>query len=148
MATQSSSSSADVSSTDTPTIVEVFETTRNKNVWCNFNLVKLSDETVKAHCKHCGKFLKHESNSTLKMHTDKYCEGLKSVPEAGQASMSREGGIFAYEAKGCREQFASFVIQEVAISLFNEEIALDEAASKARSSEAEEEYLTLEKALN
>ncbi|KAL6513322.1 hypothetical protein OROGR_020808 [Orobanche gracilis] len=45
---------------------------------------------VKAHCKHCGKFLKHESNSTLKTHTDKYCDGLKSIPEAGQASMSRE----------------------------------------------------------
>ncbi|GJU91467.1 hypothetical protein Tco_1303890 [Tanacetum coccineum] len=34
------------------------------------------------------------------------------------------------------------------ISLSDEEIALDEAASKARSSEAEEEDLTLEEALN
>nr|GEU38220.1 transposase [Tanacetum cinerariifolium] len=35
-----------------------------------------------------------------------------------------------------------------AISFFDEEIALDEAASEARSSEAEEEDLTLKEALN
>nr|GEZ77898.1 hypothetical protein [Tanacetum cinerariifolium] len=68
---------------------------------------------MKAHCKYCGKFLKHESNSTLMMHTDKYCEGLKSIPDAGQASMSRGGVICAYEEDRCRQQFASFVIQEV-----------------------------------
>nr|GEX08084.1 transposon TX1 putative 149 kDa protein [Tanacetum cinerariifolium] len=82
MATQSSSTFIDVGFKNTPTIVEVLETTRNKNVWCNSNLVKLLDGTIKAHCKHCDKFLKHESNSTLKMHIKKYCEGLKSVPKA------------------------------------------------------------------
>ncbi|GJX20603.1 zinc finger BED domain-containing protein RICESLEEPER 2 [Tanacetum coccineum] len=41
-----------------------------------------------------------------------YCEKLKTDAQAGQASMSREGGIFAYEAELCRQQFESFVIQE------------------------------------
>nr|GEX40181.1 hypothetical protein [Tanacetum cinerariifolium] len=65
---------------------------------------------MKAHCKHYGKFLKHESNSTLKMHIDKYCEGLKFIPKAGQASMSREGSVFAYEAERCRQQFENFMV--------------------------------------
>ncbi|GJS16345.1 hypothetical protein Tco_0410817 [Tanacetum coccineum] len=112
MATQASSTSTGVDSTNASTVVEVLDTTRNLSIWCNYNLVKLSDETIKAHCKHCGKFLKHESNSTLKGHTDRYCEGLKSNPKAGQASMSREWGIFAYDADWRRQQFASFVIQE------------------------------------
>ncbi|KAL6525593.1 hypothetical protein OROHE_015900 [Orobanche hederae] len=107
MANQSSSNS-----TNALEIVEVIETTRNQKIWCNFNLVKLSDGQLKAHCKHCGKFLKHESNTTLKMHTDKYCDGLKSVSEAGQTSMSREGGLFAYDAERCRQEFAKYVIQE------------------------------------
>ncbi|GJQ97656.1 hypothetical protein Tco_0008795 [Tanacetum coccineum] len=100
MATQSSSTSAGGGSTNTPTIVEVLETTRNPNVWCNFNLVKLSDGTIKANYKHCDKFLKHKSNSTLRMHTDKYCEGLKSVLEAGQTSMSREEVFLHTERSG------------------------------------------------
>ncbi|KAL6509015.1 hypothetical protein OROGR_023122 [Orobanche gracilis] len=112
MAAQGSSTSTGMGSSNAPEIVEVIETSRNPAIWCRFNLVKLSDGQLKTHCKHCGKFLKHESNSTLKTHTDKYCDGLKSVPEAGQASMSREGGLFAYEAERCRQQFANYVIQE------------------------------------
>ncbi|KAL6580204.1 hypothetical protein OROMI_008228 [Orobanche minor] len=107
MATQSSSAS-----TNANEIVEILETTRNQKVWCNFNFVKLSDGQLKDHCKHCGKFLKYESNSTLRLHTEKYCEGLKSVPESGQASMSREGGLFVYEAERCRQEFAKYVVQE------------------------------------
>ncbi|GKD90023.1 hypothetical protein Tco_1365530, partial [Tanacetum coccineum] len=112
MATQASSTSTGVGSSNAPTIVEVLETTRNPKIWCNFNLVKLSDGSIKAHCKHCGKFIKDIFNSTLRGHTDRYCEGIKSNPKADQASMSRVGDIFAYEAERCREQFASFVIQE------------------------------------
>ncbi|GKE39672.1 hypothetical protein Tco_1463077, partial [Tanacetum coccineum] len=43
----------------------------------------LLDGTMKAHSKHCGKFLKNESKSTLRTHTKKYYKALKSVPEAG-----------------------------------------------------------------
>ncbi|GKD60169.1 hypothetical protein Tco_1297678 [Tanacetum coccineum] len=63
MATQSSSTSAGVGSTNTPTIVEGS---------CRMAQLRLI----------VSKFLKHESNSTLRMHTGKYGEGLKSVPEA------------------------------------------------------------------
>ncbi|GKC43499.1 hypothetical protein Tco_1061221, partial [Tanacetum coccineum] len=45
-------------------------------------------------------------------HMERYCERLKTNAKAGQASMSRDRGIFAYEAERCRQQFASFVIQE------------------------------------
>nr|GEW75806.1 ankyrin repeat-containing protein [Tanacetum cinerariifolium] len=42
----------------------------------------------------------------------KYCPALKTVLDAGQSSMSREVGLFAYEADRVRQEFASFVIQE------------------------------------
>ncbi|KAL6521075.1 hypothetical protein OROGR_017644 [Orobanche gracilis] len=70
MAAQGSSTSTGMGSSNAPEIVEVIETSRNPVIWCRFNLVKLSDEQLKAHCKQCGKFLKHESNSTLKTHTE------------------------------------------------------------------------------
>ncbi|GKC34007.1 hypothetical protein Tco_1046391 [Tanacetum coccineum] len=76
MATQSSSTSAGVGSTNTPTIVEGS---------CRMAQLRLI----------VSKFLKHESNSTLRMHTEKYGEGLKSVPEADQRPMSQEG-VFLY----------------------------------------------------
>nr|GEU78020.1 retrovirus-related Pol polyprotein from transposon TNT 1-94 [Tanacetum cinerariifolium] len=53
METHSSSTFAGVGYTNIPMIVEVLETTLNKNVWFNFSLVKLLDEIIKAHCKHC-----------------------------------------------------------------------------------------------
>ncbi|GJY64113.1 zinc finger BED domain-containing protein RICESLEEPER 2 [Tanacetum coccineum] len=43
---------------------------------------------------------------------ERYYERLKTNAKVGQASMSRDGGIFASEVKRCRQQFASFVIQE------------------------------------
>ena len=48
----------------------------------------------------------------LKGHIDNYCEALKSNPKAGQASMSWEGGTFAYDAEQSRQKFASFVGKE------------------------------------
>jgi hypothetical protein len=112
MATQSSSTSAGVGSSNAPTIVQVLVTKRNPEIWCNYDKVLLSDGSTKAFCKRCGKFLKADSNSTLKSHATKYCDGVKSNPESSQATMSRDGGIFTYEAERCREAFAGFVIQE------------------------------------
>ncbi|GJT06090.1 hypothetical protein Tco_0840552 [Tanacetum coccineum] len=95
METRSSSTSVGVGSSNAPTIVEVLETNRNPEIWRNYNLVKLSDGSLKAHCKHCGKFINHSLNSTLKQHYEKkYCPALKTAPDASQSSMSREGKSF------------------------------------------------------
>ncbi|GKA26553.1 zinc finger BED domain-containing protein RICESLEEPER 3 [Tanacetum coccineum] len=73
----------------------------------------MSDGTTKAQCKLYFHFLSSGSNSTLKAHiNNKYCETLKSVPEAGQSSMARDGGIFVYNSNVVRQQFAGLVIQE------------------------------------
>ncbi|GJV51093.1 zinc finger, BED-type, phospholipase-like, homeodomain-like protein [Tanacetum coccineum] len=110
MATQSSSTSVGVGSSNEPTIVEVIETTRNKDIWQHYDLCKMSDGSKKGRCKLCGKFISASSNSTLRLHFEKpYCPVRKIVPDAGQSSMSREGGLFAYEADRVRQQFASFV---------------------------------------
>nr|GEZ39215.1 zinc finger BED domain-containing protein DAYSLEEPER [Tanacetum cinerariifolium] len=113
MATQSSSTSVGVGSSNEPTIVEVIETTRNKEIFQHYDLCKMSDGSKKGRCKHCGKFINASSNSTLRLHFEKpYCPVLKIVPDGDQSSMSREGGLFAYEADRVRQQFASFVIQQ------------------------------------
>nr|GEW71301.1 retrovirus-related Pol polyprotein from transposon TNT 1-94 [Tanacetum cinerariifolium] len=41
-----------------------------------------------------------------------HCEALKTVPEAGQSSMSRDGSVFVYNPDVLREQFAGLVIQQ------------------------------------
>ncbi|GJT89778.1 hypothetical protein Tco_1078623 [Tanacetum coccineum] len=41
-----------------------------------------------------------------------HCEALKTVLEAGQSSMSRDGSVFVYNPNTVREQFAGLVIQE------------------------------------
>ncbi|GKD96450.1 hypothetical protein Tco_1380347 [Tanacetum coccineum] len=121
-----------------------------------FASVGSSNAPMIAHCKHYGKFLKHESNSMLKMHTDKYCKGLKFIPEVGQASISWERDaaeciqhISNLEGELDIEQLHDVEVETgFAISLSDEEINLDEAASEARLSEAGEEKLTQQQALN
>ncbi|GKD78764.1 zinc finger, BED-type, phospholipase-like, homeodomain-like protein [Tanacetum coccineum] len=113
MATQASLTTTGVSSTSAPSVVEVLPCSRNPAIWQHFNLVKMSDNTTKAQCKLCFHFLSSSSNSTLKAHiNNKYCDALMTVPEAGQSSMGRDGGIFVYNPDGVREQFAGLVIQE------------------------------------
>nr|GEV57469.1 zinc finger, BED-type, phospholipase-like, homeodomain-like protein [Tanacetum cinerariifolium] len=46
MATQSTSTSIGVGSSNEPTIVEVIETTRNKDIWQHYDLCKMSDGSV------------------------------------------------------------------------------------------------------
>ncbi|GKB17791.1 zinc finger, BED-type, phospholipase-like, homeodomain-like protein [Tanacetum coccineum] len=99
MATQSTSTSVGVGSSNEPTMVEVIETTRNKDVWKHYDLCKMSNGSKKGRCKHCGKFISASSNSMLRLHFKKpYCPVLKIIPDGGQSSMSREGGLFVYEA--------------------------------------------------
>nr|GEY34923.1 hypothetical protein [Tanacetum cinerariifolium] len=106
MATQSSSATTSVGSSSTPAILEVLPCSRNPVICQNYNLCKMSDDMTKAQCKLCYHFLLARSNSTLKAHiNNKYCETLKSVPEAGQSSMARDGGIFVYNLDVVREQF-------------------------------------------
>nr|GEX14447.1 zinc finger, BED-type, phospholipase-like, homeodomain-like protein [Tanacetum cinerariifolium] len=113
MASQSTSTSVGVGSSNEPTIVEVLETTRNKDIWQHYDLCKMSDGSKKGRCKQCGKFTSVSSNSALRLHIEKpYCLVRKVIPDGGQSSMSREGGLFAYEADRVRQQFAGFVIQQ------------------------------------
>ncbi|GJR45924.1 zinc finger BED domain-containing protein DAYSLEEPER [Tanacetum coccineum] len=119
MTTQSSSTSVGVGSSNEPTIVEVIETTRNKDIWQHYDLCKMSDGSKKGRCKLCGKFISASSNSTLRLHFEKpYCPVRKIVPDAGQSSMSREGGLFAYEADRVRQQFASLLSRSLGRSTF------------------------------
>nr|GEW45417.1 zinc finger BED domain-containing protein RICESLEEPER 2 [Tanacetum cinerariifolium] len=68
---------------------------------------------VEGRCKQCGKFISASSNSTLRLHFEKpYFPVLKVIPDGGQSSMSREGGLFVYEEDRARKQFARFVIQQ------------------------------------
>nr|GEY08103.1 zinc finger, BED-type, phospholipase-like, homeodomain-like protein [Tanacetum cinerariifolium] len=113
MASQSTSTSVGVGSSNEPTIVEVLETTRNKDIWQHYDLCKMSDGSKKGRCKQCGKFISASSNSTLRLHFEKpYYPVRKVNPDGGESSMSREGGLFAYEADRVRQQFSGFVIQQ------------------------------------
>ncbi|GJV32065.1 zinc finger BED domain-containing protein RICESLEEPER 2-like protein [Tanacetum coccineum] len=59
----------------------------------------MSDNSTKAQCKHCFGFLSSGSNSTLRNHIKHpHCEALKTVPKAGQSSMSRDGSIFVFNS--------------------------------------------------
>nr|GEU75851.1 hypothetical protein [Tanacetum cinerariifolium] len=53
MATQGTSTFVDVGSSNESTIVEVIETTRNKDIWQHYDLCKMSDGSKKGRCKHC-----------------------------------------------------------------------------------------------
>ena len=112
MATNSASASTGIGSTSAPTIVEVLTTKRNPELFANFLLCRLSDGSTKAQCKRCKKFLAKDSNTTLRLHLDKHCEGLRGVPEEGQHSLSRDGSIFSFSDEAVREQFAQLVVQE------------------------------------
>ncbi|GJW18966.1 zinc finger BED domain-containing protein RICESLEEPER 2-like protein [Tanacetum coccineum] len=113
MATQSRSTTTSVGSSSSPTILQIVPTTRNPQIWKDFHLCKMSDNTNKAQCIHCFHFFSIHSNSTLKNHiSHPHCEPLKTVPEPRQSSMSRDGSAFVYNLDAVCEQFAGLVIQE------------------------------------
>ncbi|GKB87802.1 zinc finger BED domain-containing protein RICESLEEPER 3 [Tanacetum coccineum] len=73
----------------------------------------MSDNTTRAQCKHCFHFFSQNTNSTLKHHiSHPHCEALKTVPEAGQSSMSRDESLFVYNPDVLREQFAGLKAKE------------------------------------
>ncbi|GKD98252.1 hypothetical protein Tco_1382149 [Tanacetum coccineum] len=111
MASESASFSTatGVGSTSSPIIREIIATNRNPNIWKDFNLCIMTDNSQKAQCKHCFHFLSVGSNTTLKNHiSHPHCEAKKAQqnqnPEVGQTSMARDGNYL-------RKQFAGLVIQ-------------------------------------
>nr|GEY58917.1 zinc finger, BED-type, phospholipase-like, homeodomain-like protein [Tanacetum cinerariifolium] len=118
MASESASSSTatGVGSTNSPTIREIISTNQNLQIWKDFNLCIMTDNSQKAQCKHCFRFLSRCSNTTLRNHiTHPYWEVLKALKnqnsEAGQTSMARDGSVFRYDPDYLREQFAGLGIQ-------------------------------------
>ncbi|GJY30477.1 zinc finger BED domain-containing protein RICESLEEPER 2-like protein [Tanacetum coccineum] len=118
MASQSASDSATtgVGSTSALAIREIIQTTRNNEIWKDFNMCIMTNGQKKAQCKHCFNFLSVGSNTTLKHHIiHPHCEVLKAQqnqnPEAGQTSMGRDGQILMFNPDYLREQFAGLVIQ-------------------------------------
>ncbi|GJY01836.1 hypothetical protein Tco_0359988 [Tanacetum coccineum] len=101
MASESASASTatGVGSTSAPTIREIIATNRNPNIWKDYNLCIMTDNSQKAQCKHCFHFLSVSSNTTLRNHiAHPHCEAKKAQqnqnPEAGQTSMARDGSVF------------------------------------------------------
>ncbi|GJY57178.1 zinc finger BED domain-containing protein RICESLEEPER 2-like protein [Tanacetum coccineum] len=106
MATQSSSSTTGVGSSSAPMIVKIIPTSRNHQIWKDYNLCQMSDNTTRAQCKHCFHFFSQNSNSTLKHHISRpHCEALKTILEAGQSLMSRDGSLFVYNPDVLRKKW-------------------------------------------
>ncbi|GKA11557.1 hypothetical protein Tco_0691103 [Tanacetum coccineum] len=118
MASESASASTatGIGSTSAPTIREIIATNRNLNIWKDYNLCIMIDNSQKAQCKHCFHFLSVSSNTTLRNHiAHPHCEAKKAQhnqnPETGQTSMARDGSVFRYDPDYLREQFAGLVFQ-------------------------------------
>ncbi|KAM0041071.1 putative transcription factor/ chromatin remodeling BED-type(Zn) family [Helianthus debilis subsp. tardiflorus] len=94
-----------------PFVVGTLSHNRNIEVWCNWDLVELSDGSQKAQCKHCGSLLSKDSNSTLTKHVKKYCKALKEATP-GQVQLSKDGTIFHYEHNVTRDRMAKLVIKK------------------------------------
>ncbi|KAL8244428.1 hypothetical protein R6Q59_010686 [Mikania micrantha] len=93
-----SHSSVGQGSNTEPSFVCVIEHNQNPEIWCNWDLVELSDGSIKARCKFCGIYLGKESNLNLKKHITKpFCKVLKNDPESQQTQMDFQGGIFNYD---------------------------------------------------
>nr|GEU76957.1 zinc finger BED domain-containing protein RICESLEEPER 2 [Tanacetum cinerariifolium] len=64
----SPSTATGVGSTNAPTIREIISTNRNPQIWKDFNLCIMTDNSKKTQCKHCFHFLLQCSNMTLRNH--------------------------------------------------------------------------------
>ncbi|KAL8225501.1 hypothetical protein R6Q57_018058 [Mikania cordata] len=60
-----STSSVGQGSNAEATVVRVLTHSRNMEIWCNWDLVEMSDGSQKARCKFCGMLLAKESNTKL-----------------------------------------------------------------------------------
>ncbi|KAL8193910.1 hypothetical protein R6Q57_026152 [Mikania cordata] len=92
-----STSSVGQASNAEATVVRILTHSRNMEIWCNWDLVEMSDGSQKARCKFCGMLLAKESNTSLKKYITKpFCKALKNDPESQQTQISNDGGIFHY----------------------------------------------------
>lgn len=117
MASSMSSSSSQARSTQSNLgenleVVEIIPCSRAPEIFAHYDLCKMSNGSKLARCKHCSKFFKSESNSSLKNHTEKACKALKSGTTHGQADMTTQGGVFTYNAEKVREGLAKLVISK------------------------------------
>ncbi|GKA52008.1 zinc finger BED domain-containing protein RICESLEEPER 2-like protein [Tanacetum coccineum] len=96
----SASTATGVGSTTAPTIHEIIATNQNPQIWKDFNICIMTDNSQNAQCKHCFHFLSVGSNTTLRNHvTHPHCEAKKAQQnqnsEAGQTSMARYGSVIS-----------------------------------------------------
>ncbi|GJW07046.1 hypothetical protein Tco_1569469 [Tanacetum coccineum] len=116
MASKSASASATtcVGLTSAPTnLLKIISPIGNPQIWKDFNICIMTDNSQKAQCKHCFHFLSVGSNTTLRNHIEHpHCEAKKAQKnqnsEAGQTSMARDEVFFMYDPNYLREQFAGF----------------------------------------
>ncbi|GJY90334.1 hypothetical protein Tco_0505530 [Tanacetum coccineum] len=92
MASQSASDSATtgVGSTSALGIREIIQTTRNNEIWKDFNMCIMTNGQKKAQCKHCFNFLSVGSNTTLKHHISHQIRIVEVIK--GAAESESEGG--------------------------------------------------------
>ncbi|PWA60843.1 zinc finger, BED-type, Phospholipase-like, Homeodomain-like protein [Artemisia annua] len=81
-------------STNQPYEVSVEKITRNQEIWCHFDMVRMSDSTRRARCKACNTYINADGNSTLKKHTNNHCKATKGVSGSDQNVMGRDWNIF------------------------------------------------------
>ncbi|GJX77942.1 hypothetical protein Tco_0324753 [Tanacetum coccineum] len=137
----SASATIGVGSTSAPTIREIISTNRNPQIWKDFNLCIMIDNSQKAQCKHCFHFLSVGSNTTLRNHIEHpHCEAKKAQKnqnsEAGQTSMARDGSVFMYDPDYLHfeeDVLDDKVQQNEAIPLSDEETTLDASSEGTMS---------------
>nr|GEW53408.1 retrotransposon protein [Tanacetum cinerariifolium] len=82
MATQSTSTFVGVGSSNKPTIVEVIETTRNKDIWQHYDLCKMSDGSKKGCSKQCGYSSKKYVRKFLRALHPKWRANVTAIKES------------------------------------------------------------------
>ena len=112
MESNTSQSSVGDGSSSAPFVLGVLAHNRNPDIWCNWDLVEMSDRTTKARCKFCSTLLSTTSNSTLNKHiTRKFCKALKDTVDVDQPGITTDGTIFRYNHMLVRDRMAKLVIQ-------------------------------------
>ncbi|KAJ0457577.1 putative transcription factor/ chromatin remodeling BED-type(Zn) family [Helianthus annuus] len=70
--------------------MEALPTMRNKVIWAHLELCKMSSDSNRAQCVHCGVVLKLGSHSTLKKTSRFVLQGVQNAPDQGQTTMSTD----------------------------------------------------------
>lgn len=92
-------------------VVQIKPTSRNPDVWSNYDLCVMNDGAEKARCKRCGKFYNPASNSTLRLHKNGSCRATNQG-DTSQGTIGSDGEVFIYDNDALRDAFTKFVIQQ------------------------------------